>query len=95
MRSLDVTILHAVLLEHLLGISKEDQATQKNLVYNKSDEKALKALHTDPKITVCFLMNPTKMQEVIDISDRGEVMPQKSTFFYPKIPSGLVLYPLS
>jgi uncharacterized protein (DUF1015 family) len=39
-------------------------------------------------------MNPTKVQEVIDVSNAGEVMPQKSTFFYPKIPSGLVLYPL-
>ena len=39
-------------------------------------------------------MNATKIDEVIAVAESGEVMPQKSTFFYPKIPTGLVLYPL-
>jgi len=43
---------------------------------------------------VAFLMNPTKIEEVIAVAESGEVMPQKSTFFYPKIPTGLVLCPL-
>ena len=45
-------------------------------------------------VQIAFIMNPTKISEVVDVSDAGQVMPQKSTFFYPKIPSGLVLYPL-
>ncbi len=90
-RRLDVTILHSVIIEHLLGITKEAQASQQNLHYSKDAKEALTLPHA---AQVGFLMNPTKVQEVIDVSNAGEVMPQKSTFFYPKIPSGLVLYPL-
>jgi uncharacterized protein (DUF1015 family) len=93
-RRLDVTILHSVVLEHLLGISREAQATQQNLRYSKDAKEAFASPSNQPDVQVAFLMNPTKVQEVIDVSNAGEVMPQKSTFFYPKIPSGLVLYPL-
>lgn len=93
-RKLDVTILHSVVLEHLLDISKEAQATEQNLRYSKDAREAFAAPRDQPGVQVGFLMNPTKVQEVIDVSNAGEVMPQKSTFFYPKIPSGLVLYPL-
>jgi uncharacterized protein (DUF1015 family) len=91
-RRLDVTILHGVILEHLLGITKQAQASQQNLRYSKDAKEAIGSPAGD--VQIAFLMNPTKVQEVIDVSNAGEVMPQKSTFFYPKIPSGLVLYPL-
>jgi uncharacterized protein (DUF1015 family) len=93
-RKLDVTILHSLVLEHLLGITKEAQASQQNLRYSKDAKEALAAPREQADVQAAFLMNPTKVQEVIDVSNAGEVMPQKSTFFYPKIPSGLVLYPL-
>lgn len=94
LRGLDVALLHGVVLEHLLGISREAQATQQNLRYSKDNTEAFEAPRTRPEVQAAFLMNATKVQEVIEVSDAGEVMPQKSTFFYPKIPSGLVLYPL-
>lgn len=93
-RRLDVTVLHAVILEHLLGISKEAQATQQNLRYSKDNTEAFHSPQADQSVQVAFLMNPTKVAEVIEVADANEIMPQKSTFFYPKIPSGLVLYPL-
>jgi uncharacterized protein (DUF1015 family) len=97
LRGLDVAVLHAVVLEHVLGISKEAQASQTNLCYSKDAREALEAPargFDGRAIQAAFLMNPTKVGEVIAVANAGEVMPQKSTFFYPKIPSGLVLYPL-
>ena len=93
-RRLDVTILHSVILEHILGITKEAQASQQNLRYSKDAKEAFTSPQAQKDVQIAFLMNPTRVQEVIDVSNAGEVMPQKSTFFYPKIPSGLVLYPL-
>ncbi len=94
LKDLDVAILHGVILEHILGISKEAQATQQNLRYSKDLIEALEAPRQGGDVQLAFLMNPTKISEVIEVSESGQVMPQKSTFFYPKIPSGLVLYPL-
>ena len=94
LRTLDVALLHGVVLEHLLGISREAQATQQNLRYSKDNTEAFRAPDTQDEVQAAFLMNATRIEEVIRVSDAAEVMPQKSTFFYPKIPSGLVLYPL-
>ena len=94
LRTLDVAVLHAVILEHVLAISKDAQATQTNLRYSKDFEEAFASPARDPDVLIAFLMNPTKIEEVVSVAESGEVMPQKSTFFYPKIPSGLVFYPL-
>src|SRR5205823_6587897 len=96
LRNLDVTILHALMLETLLGIDRAAQAAQTNLRYVKSWEGALAELR-DPQssgVQAVFLMNPTKVAQVKSVADTGEVMPQKSTFFYPKIASGLVMNPV-
>ncbi len=94
LRRLDVSVLHAVILESVLGISQEAQATQANLRYSKDFTEAFLAPVRDASVDVVFLMNPTKIDEVIAVAESGEVMPQKSTFFYPKVPTGLLLYPL-
>ncbi|MBK8013835.1 MAG: DUF1015 domain-containing protein [Deltaproteobacteria bacterium] len=93
-RSLDVTILHCVIMEHILGISREAQAAQENLRYSKDAKDAASQAANDAQVNAAFLMNPTRIDQVIAISNAQEIMPQKSTFFYPKVPSGLVLYPL-
>lgn len=93
LRTLDVSVLHAVVMEQVLGISREAQEAQTNLKYSKDFTQAFGSVG-DPSVQAAFLMNPTKIEEVIAVAESGEVMPQKSTFFYPKIPSGLVLYPL-
>lgn len=95
LRTLDVSVLHAVVLEELLGISREAQETQANLRYSKDFAQAFGSVQEGGGgVQAAFLMNPTKIEEVIAVAESGQVMPQKSTFFYPKIPSGLVLYPL-
>jgi uncharacterized protein (DUF1015 family) len=92
---LDVVLLHELILERSLGITREAQSSLTNLRYYKSTEKAL-AVARDPASDVqlvCF-MNATPVSDVRAVCDSGEVMPQKSTFFYPKIPTGLVFHAL-
>lgn len=93
MRALDVTVLHLLIFENLLGITQEDQANQKNLIYWKDTAKAINETHKG-KCNVTFLMNPTRIEDVEKVALAGLKMPQKSTFFYPKILSGLVIHSL-
>lgn len=92
-RRLDVTVLHALVIERALGIDRAAQEAQTNLRYLKDTEQALRAA-AEPGVQAVFVMNPTKVREVMAVAEAGEVMPQKSTYFYPKIASGLVLNPL-
>ncbi|MSP60942.1 MAG: DUF1015 domain-containing protein [Myxococcales bacterium] len=90
---LDVALLHGLLFETLLGIDRHAQEKQSNLRYAKALDKAFDELNS-PDVQAVFLMNPTRVQQVQAMADAGEVMPQKSTFFYPKIASGLVMNPI-
>jgi uncharacterized protein (DUF1015 family) len=93
LRRLDVTLLHALMIEQILGIDRAAQEKQTNLRYLKDTQAALDEARA-PDVQAVFIMNPTKVHEVRDVADAGEVMPQKSTFFYPKLASGLVLNPI-
>ncbi|WP_181234319.1 DUF1015 domain-containing protein [Enhygromyxa salina] len=98
LQRLDVALLHELLLERGLGITKQAQADKTNLGYEKSTEAALARARgqgpsDDDTQLVCF-MNATPVQDVVAVCDSGEVMPQKSTFFFPKIPTGLVFRPI-
>ncbi|MFZ3072388.1 MAG: DUF1015 domain-containing protein [Thermodesulfobacteriota bacterium] len=92
-KTLDVSILHFLILNRILGISQESQEKQENLVYVKDITGALKAV-TEGANQLVFLMNPTKVEDVKRVSEAGLLMPQKSTYFYPKLLSGLVINPL-
>ncbi|MFA5928586.1 MAG: DUF1015 domain-containing protein [Candidatus Margulisiibacteriota bacterium] len=92
-RRLDVSILHLLILEKILGITKEDQANEKNLHYVRKYREAVDALAKD-ECQLAFFLNATKVSEVRDIAGKGERMPQKSTDFYPKLLSGLTIYKL-
>ncbi len=87
---LDVSVLHNLVLERIFGIDKENMANQKNLTYTRSLEEALEAV--DIYDADCaFILNPTKVSEIRDVALAGEKMPQKSTYFYPKLITGLVM----
>ncbi len=92
-KELDVTLLHEFILERVLGITKEAQAAQTNLRYVKSAAEAFAAAD-EPGTQVVFLMNATRLEQVVDVAGTGSVMPQKSTYFYPKLASGLLFNPL-
>ena len=89
-RSLDVSVLHALILERCLGIDKENMANQVNLRYTRSAEEAVDAVRQD-QAQCSFLLNPTRIGEILEVATQGGKMPQKSTYFYPKLITGLVM----
>ena len=93
-RKLDVVNLHSLLLEKALGISHEQVTNQQHIRYLRGAEEAFTTVKTDPEVNVAFLMNPVSIEQVREIAFAGEVLPQKSTDFYPKLLSGLTIYSL-
>lgn len=89
-RGLDVSILHSLVLEGLLGIDKENMAAQRNLTYTRSPQEAVQSVEAGESCC-CFLLNPTRVEEIGAVAGCGEKMPQKSTYFYPKLITGLVM----
>lgn len=87
---LDVTVLHTLILHKIFGIDMENMANQKNLVYTKQAEEAVDSVKNGD-FQCAFLLNATKVREIKDVSLANEKMPQKSTYFYPKIITGLVM----
>lgn len=88
-RTLDVSILHKIILENLMGINQEN--LEDHVRYTRVDEEAIKFVD-EGKYDLSFLMNATKIEELKAVADAGEHMPQKSTYFLPKMLSGLVMY---
>ena len=90
---LDVVQLHKLVLEEIIGMSEDDIRAQKHLKYIRDAEEAVNEVRTGAA-QIAFLMNPVRMEQVRDIAFAGEVLPQKSTDFYPKMLSGLTIYSL-
>ena len=89
-RGLDVSVLHNLILEKYLGIDKENMAKQVNLTYTRSFTEAVESVKSG-KSQCAFILNPTRVTEIRDVAAAGEKMPQKSTYFYPKLITGLVM----
>ncbi len=92
-RQLDVAILHEVLLDRMLGIDKAAQEAGTHLAYYKRLPEVMAAAR-EPRAQLVVLMNATPVAQVASVCRSGGKMPQKSTYFYPKILSGLVINPL-
>lgn len=93
LRKTDVALLHMGLLEPVLGITPEMQAAKTNIWYPQDAAASLKELRGG-KGQCLFLMNATPVAQVREVAEAGEVMPQKSTFFYPKVLTGLAIHTL-
>ena len=96
-QSLDVVELHKVLLEGVLKLSEESIRNKQNLSYVRDAAEALGAVRrADGKAAanIAFLMNPCPVQKMREVALASEIMPQKSTDFYPKLLSGLTAYAL-
>jgi len=92
-RMLDVSILHHLIIDKLLGIRMGTHKQGLNIEYIKDAGDADMRVH-DNAAEIAFFMNPTKVQEVKDVATAGERMPQKATYFYPKLLTGLVMHKL-
>ncbi len=90
---LDVALLEQEVLEGVFGLTAESIAKQEHLAYVKDPVEALRLIEAS-EASHAFLLNGTKPAEVVAVAEAGETMPQKSTFFYPKVPTGLVILPL-
>jgi len=90
-RELDVVLLHEGILEPALGITPQSVTKEANLTYEREAANALAAVDSG-KAQISFLLNPCDVEEVVKIATAGEVMPQKSTDFFPKLLSGITMY---
>jgi len=93
LKALDVNLLHIPILKKGLNIGAQDLAASKKVIYFKDPGEAAAAVQSGDG-QIAFFLNPTRTYQVRDVSLAGETMPSKSTFFYPKLLSGLVINPL-
>jgi uncharacterized protein (DUF1015 family) len=92
-RHLDTAVLEALILKGALGMSEDDVAAKRGLAYSKDFGDARDAVESG-RADAAFFMRATPVEQVREVAEAGESMPPKSTFFYPKIPTGLVFNPL-
>ncbi len=88
-KKLDVSILHKIVIEEIMGITQDN--LEDHVKYTREDEEAITVVDNG-SFDCSILMNATKIDELKEIADAGEHMPQKSTYFLPKMLSGLVMY---
>jgi uncharacterized protein (DUF1015 family) len=92
-RQLDLSCLHSIVLDRLLGLDAEKVREQTNLRYLRDAAEAVDQVRRG-EADVTFLTNPVSMEQLKEVAFAGDVMPQKSTDFYPKLLSGLTIYAL-
>jgi uncharacterized protein (DUF1015 family) len=92
-RHLDTAVLEALVLNGPLGLSEDDIAHLRGLGYSRTDDEAL-ALVLSGEYDAAFFLRATPVQQVRDIAAAGVNMPPKSTYFFPKVPTGLLFNPL-
>jgi len=89
-KKLDINILHKIIFENILNISEEDQFKGTHIEYTKGSKRALDKLN-EGKYQFAFFINAPLMREIFLTARANETMPQKSTYFYPKVYSGFVI----
>jgi uncharacterized protein (DUF1015 family) len=92
-RRLDVVLLHRLILERGLNITPDAVKAEKNLTYEREIDAAIAEVDQG-RAQICFLLNPVSVETVAEMAMGGEVLPQKSTDFFPKLMSGITMYRL-
>ncbi|WP_061214472.1 DUF1015 domain-containing protein [Syntrophomonas wolfei] len=87
---LDVALLDNIILDQLLGINEQKRRSQENLAYTRSEEWLMEQID-NRNYQLGFLLNPTRVEEIIAVAQARDKMPQKSTYFYPKLITGLII----
>jgi uncharacterized protein (DUF1015 family) len=86
-RSLDVSMLNAIIFKDILNFNPEDNP---DIAYSPNAEEFIERVNSDDSC-LAFFLNPVRMQQIIAVALKGERMPAKSTYFYPKLLSGLLI----
>jgi uncharacterized protein (DUF1015 family) len=92
-RRLDTAVLESLILRGPVGLSEDDISHLNGLAYSKDAEEAVAAVESG-QADAAFILRGTPIDQVREVAAVGETMPPKSTFFYPKIPTGLLINPL-
>jgi len=92
-RQLDLSFLHTIVLDRLLGLDAEKVREQTNIRYLRDAGEAVELVRRG-EANATFLTNPVSMEQLREVAFAGDVMPQKSTDFFPKLMSGLTIYSL-
>ena len=90
-KRLDVSVLHSLILHEIMGMEEKELEERGLLFYMVDREKAIELINRG-EFEGGFFLNPTKIEEIKIVADRGEKMPGKATYFYPKVHSGLIIY---
>ncbi|HYF28154.1 MAG TPA: DUF1015 domain-containing protein [Baekduia sp.] len=92
-RRLDTAVLEALVLQRTLGMTEDDVAHLRGLGYSRTDEEAVELITSGP-YDCGFFLRASPVEQVREIAAAGVNMPPKSTFFHPKVPTGIVFNPL-
>ncbi len=90
LKSLDLFVLHQIILDGILGIDAEQVRQGGFVVYTREEDEAFASVDSG-EFEMAFLLNPIKLEAILNVSKAGDRMPQKATYFYPKLLSGLVM----
>lgn len=90
LKMLDVYVLHELILDRVLGIDSEKLRQEANIVYTRDEAQAFASVDSG-EYQLAFILNPMKVESILNVARDGERMPQKATYFYPKLLSGLVM----
>ena len=90
LRDLDVTVLTRLIMMEILGFDQNRLDDAARIGYATTTQAAVQAVEEE-QVDVAFILNPTKIEQVQRVSRQGLIMPRKSTYFYPKVGSGMVI----
>jgi uncharacterized protein (DUF1015 family) len=93
-RRLDTAVLEALLLKGPLGLTDDDIDHQHGLTYSRTDDEAIRMVRSG-EVDLAFFLRPNPVRQVQEIAETGVNMPPKSTYFFPKVPTGLLFNPLT
>jgi len=89
-KSLDVALLDNLILDQILSIGEQERRNQDHLAYSRDEDWVVDKIDAG-EYQIGFFLNPTRVQEIVDVATAKDKMPQKSTYFYPKLITGLVI----
>jgi uncharacterized protein (DUF1015 family) len=90
LKALDLNVLHSLIIKGILGVNESRQERQECIDYSKDANVTIESVKAG-KYQLAFILNTPEIGKIKAIAEAGEKMPQKSTFFYPKLLSGLVI----
>ena len=93
LKSLDLIVLHKVIISKELGFTDEEQSSQNGILYIKQEHEAFDMID-NKEAQASFITAFPSISQIYEIAGAGERMPQKSTYFYPKLLSGIAINPL-